>query len=149
MTQSTETIEVRPKDGRFEVLRPGHRRGLCFDSEELAVEHASALAPRVVVLNRTGKVEREFAAAGYLDSLVTAYYEVLGGLGKDGDAHWRISECWSYGRRTGWIVEHDGDSYQEVGYAQDGPHPSREEAEAFMAEHLRAAIALARERDAQ
>jgi hypothetical protein len=64
---------------------------------------------------------------------------------KDCDGHWSISERWPYGEHVGWFVEHDGYCYDGL-EGEDGPHPSREAAESCMAEHLRAAIAEARER---
>ena len=84
-----------------------------------------------------------------LTALVAEYYEALAGdVHKDCDGHWRISEDWSYGAHAGWFVEHDGYCYEglEGDYGEDGPHPSREAAERCMAEHLRTAIAEARER---
>ena len=84
-----------------------------------------------------------------LTALVAEYYEALAGdVRKDRDAHWQISCRWSYGEQAGWFVEHDGYCYDglEGEYGEDGPHPSYEQAERCMAEHLRAAIARARRR---
>ncbi len=86
---------------------------------------------------------------GELTELVAEHYAALAGdVRKDCDGHWWISERWTYGRHVGWVVEHDGYCYDglEDGYGEDGPHPTREAAVSCMAEHLRAAIAEARER---
>ena len=78
--------------------------------------------------------------------LVAECYEAMAGdIRKDSDAHWQIAERWSYGERGGWFVEHDGYRYDGLAYGEDGPHPTREAAERCMAEHLRIAIAEARE----
>ena len=84
-----------------------------------------------------------------LTKLVAEYYAALAGeVRKDRDGHWSIAERWSYGERVGWFVEHDGYCYDgfEGDYGEDGPHVTREAAVSCMAEHLRAAIAEARER---
>lgn len=149
MNAATKQIYVRPRDGEFEVLRPGHRRGLKFATENSAIAHARAIAPLVLVLNRSGKVEREVHADESLAALVAEYYEALAGdVHKDRDGHWSISERWSYGEHVGWFVEHDGYCYDglEGDYGEDGPHPTRGTAESCMADHLRAAIAQARGR---
>jgi hypothetical protein len=149
MNVAIKQIYVRPRDGEFEVLRSGHRRGPTFASEDSAIAHAGAIAPLVLVLNRSGKVEREVRAEESLGALVAEYYQALTGeIRKERDGHWSISERWSYGERVGWFVEHDGYCYEglEAGYGEDGPHPTREAAASCMAEHLRAAIAEARSR---
>jgi hypothetical protein len=79
-----------------------------------------------------------------LSRLVRQYYEALAAdVHKERDCHWQIAERWSYGEPVGWFVEHDGYCYEglDADYGEDGPHPSRAEAERCMAEHLRAAIA--------
>jgi hypothetical protein len=149
MNTAIKEIYVRPRDGEFEVLRPGHRRGLRFATQDSAIAHAKAIAPLVLVLNRSGKVEAEVRAEESLAALVAKHYAApAGDVRKDCDGHWRISERWSYGERVGWFVEHDGHCYDglDIDYGEDGPHPSREAAERCMAEHLRAAIAEARGR---
>lgn len=149
MNVAIKQIYVRPRDGEFEVLRPRHRRGLTFADLDAAIAHAKAIAPLVLVLNRTGKVEREVRAEESLTALAAEHYAALASdVRKDCDAHWRISERWSYGEHAGWFVEHDGYCYDglDLDYGEDGPHPSRKAAERCMAEHLRAAIAEARER---
>jgi hypothetical protein len=144
---ANEEIYVRPSQDEFEVLAPGHRRGPRFATQELAIEHAAELAPLVLVLNRTGKVEREVRPEGDLTALVAEYYAALEGLAKDSDGHWSILERWSYGKHLGWFVEHDGHSYGGLDDdGEDGPYPTREAAIACMSEHLQAAIAGARER---
>lgn len=145
---ANEEIYVRPKQDEFEVLAPGHRRGLRFATQELAIEHAAELAPLVLVLNRTGKVEREVRPAENLNALVAEYYAALGGVAKDSDGHWSIAERWSYGKHLGWLVEHDGHSYDGLRQddGEDGPYPTREAAVSCMAGHLRAAIAEVRAR---
>jgi hypothetical protein len=149
MNVAIKQIYVRPRDGEFEVLRPGHRRGLKFATQDSAIAHARAIAPLVLVLNRTGKVETEVRAEESLGVLVADHYAALAGeIRKDGDGHWAIIERWSYGEQVGWFVEHDGHCYDglESGCGEDGPHPSRGAAERCLAEHLRAAIAVARGR---
>jgi hypothetical protein len=146
--KADDEIYVRPNRGEFEVLVAGHRRGLRFASQELAIEHALGRAPLVLVLNRTGTLEREVRAEDELTALVAEYYAALAGAAKDGDGHWQVAERWSYGKHLGWFVEHEGDSYgglREDG-GQDGPHPSLEEARECMVSHLRAAIAQVRAR---
>ncbi len=140
--KAEQEIYVRPMAGSFEVLKPGHRRGPTFATEELAVEHASDLAAVVLVLNRTGKVERELRAADDLGALVAEYYAALDGEGKDRDGHWSIAERWSYGEHLGWFVEHSGYGSNHLGADDDdGPHSTAEEARRAMASRLRAAIA--------
>lgn len=81
-------------------------------------------------------------------ALVAEYYEALAGeIHKDRDCRWQIAECFSYGERVGWFVEHDGYFYEglEADDGEDGPHPTYEAAVACLARHLRAAIAKARE----
>ncbi len=148
MNVALKKIYVRPRDGEFEVLRPGHRRGLRFASQELAIAHAKAIAPLVLVLNRTGKVEREVRSKESLTALIAEHYAALAGdIRKDRDGHWSISERFSYGEHVGWFVEHDGYCYDGLdACGEDGPHSTREAAESCMAGHLRAAIAEARER---
>jgi hypothetical protein len=149
MNIAIKQIYVRPQGEEFEVLRPGHRRGLTFPTEDAAVGHARAIAPLVLVLNRSGKVVREVRAEETLAALVAEYYEALAGdVRKDCDAHWAISERWSYGEHAGWFVEHDGYCYDglEAVDGEDGPHGTRAAAERCMADHLRVAIAEARSR---
>jgi hypothetical protein len=141
--------EVRPLERGFEVVPAGHRRGPFFASLDAAILHGEGLAAEVSVLNRQGKVERTVRSRGILAALVAEYYEALAGdVRKDRDAHWQISERWSYGERTGWFVEHDGYCYDglEAEHGEDGPYPTRVQAERCMAEHLRAAIAQVRGR---
>jgi hypothetical protein len=147
MNVAIKQIYVRPRDGEFEVLRPGHRRGLRFATQDSAITHAKAIAPFVLVLNPTGKVVREVRSKQSLAALVAEHYAALTGEGKDRDGHWSISERFSYGERVGWVIEHDGYCYGGLdAYGEDGPYPTREAAESCMARHLRAAIAEARAR---
>jgi hypothetical protein len=149
MNIAIKQIYVRPQDGEFEVLRPGRRRGLRFATQDLAITHARAIAPLVLVLSRSGKVEREVRAEESLGALIAEHYAALAGEArKDGDGHWAISERWSYGKHVGWFVGHDGycSDGLDPDYGENGPHPSREAAERCMAEHLRTAIAEARSR---
>jgi len=149
MNVAIKQIYVRPREGEFEVLRPGHRRGLRFTTQDAAVAHAKAIAPLVLVLNRTGKVEAEVRTDESLAALVAEYYAALAGEAhKERDCHWQIVKRFSYGEHVGWFVEHDGYYYDgfDIDQGEDGPYPSREAAERRMAEHLRAAIAEARER---
>lgn len=149
MNISIKQIYVRPRGEEFEVLRPGHRRGLAFPTEDAAVAHARAIAPSVLVLNRSGKVAREVRADETLAALVAEYYEALAGdVRKDCDGHWAISERWSYGEHAGWFVEHDGYCYDglEADGGEDGPHATRAAAERRMGRHLRAAIEEVRSR---
>jgi hypothetical protein len=146
VSDAVEKIYVRPKDGDFEVLRVGHRRGLTFDSQDLAIEHARDMAPLVLVLNRSGKVEREVRSQDDLRALVAEYYAVLpGDVRKNRDGQWSIVERWSYGQHVGWFVEHDGYCYDgfRAGCGEDGPYLTREAAAGCMAMHLRMAIARA------
>jgi hypothetical protein len=143
MSEAIEKIYVRPKDGDFEVLRVGHRRGLTFDSQDLAIEHARDIAPLVLVLNRSGKVEREVHAQDDLRALVVEYYAALaGGVREEGDGCWAIVERWSRGEHTGWFVEHGGHRYDgfKDRCGEDGPYSTREAAASCMAMHLRTAI---------
>jgi hypothetical protein len=147
MSEAIETIYVRPKDGDFEVLKVGHRRGLTFDSQDLAIEHARDIAPLVLVLNRSGKVEREVRSQDDLRALVAEYYAALpGDARRDRDGHWAIVERWSCGRHVGWFVKHDGRCYDgfKGGCGEDGPYLTREAAAGCMAMHLRTAIVRAR-----
>lgn len=149
MNVAIKQIYVRPRDGEFEVLRPGHRRGLRFATQDSAIAHARAIAPLVLVLNRTGKVEREVRSREDLSALVAGHYAAQAGdVRKDRDGHWSISERWSYGEHVGWFVEHDGYCYDGLDddHGEDGPHPSREAADRCMAEHLRAALVQVQER---
>lgn len=74
-------------------------------------------------------------------ALVERHYALLAGdVRKDCDCHWAISERFSYGRPGGWFVEHDGYCYG-LDEGEDGPFPSRAEAEAELVDHLLAAIA--------
>lgn len=149
MSDAIEKIYVKPRDGEFQVVKPAHRRGPAFESQDLAIEHAKGIAPLVLVLNRTGKVEREVRSEASLTARVAEYYAALAPeVRKDRDGHWAISERWSYGERVGWFVEHDGYCYDglEGDYGEDGPHPTREAALSCMAVHLSRAIADARSR---
>lgn len=62
---------------------------------------------------------------------------------KDSDCHWAISERWSYGEHAGWWVEHEGYLYEALPDGEDGPLPSRGEAEIVLIDHLQKAIAEA------
>jgi hypothetical protein len=149
MNTPIKQIYVRPRDCKFEVLKPGDRHGSTFACRDSAIAHARTIAPLVLVLNRAGKVEMEVRADESLAALVAEYYAALAGeVHKDRDGHWSISEHWSYGEHAGWFVEHDGYCYSGLDgdYGEDGPHPTREAAMDCMARHLRAAIAEARTR---
>lgn len=144
-----EQVYVRPKDGDFEVLRAGHRRGLRFDSQDLAIEHARDIAPLVLVLNRTGKVEREVCAQDDLRALAVEYYAALALADREeSDGHWEIVERWSRGEYVGWFVEHAGRCYDGLkgNFGEDGPYSTREAAVGCMAMHLRKAIVQANAR---
>ena len=66
---------------------------------------------------------------------------------EDGDCHWQIGERWSYGGHAGWFIEHYGSCYALRGdLGEAGPYRSRDEALRKLADHLRSAIAEARER---
>ena len=81
--------------------------------------------------------------------LIARHYKALAGdMRKDGDGHWSISERFSYGRHAGWVVEHDGYCYRGLEDGEEGPLPTREEAEVALIEHLQAAIAAIEARDA-
>jgi hypothetical protein len=140
--KTEQHIYVRPTAGEFEVVKTGHRRGPTFASQELAINRASDHAATVLVLNRTGKVEREVQGAGDLDDLVAAYYAALGGEGKDRDGHWSVAQRWSYGEYEGWFVEHLGFATSGGPRVDDdeGPFSTPEEARRAMAATLRAAI---------
>jgi hypothetical protein len=74
--------------------------------------------------------------------LIDRHYNALaGGIRKDSDCHWWISERWTYGRHAGWVIEHDGYCYDGLEHGEDGPFPTRVEAEVVLIEHLLAAIA--------
>lgn len=74
--------------------------------------------------------------------LIDRHYKALAAHAhKDRDCHWSISECFSYGRHAGWVVEHDGYCYDGIEGGEDGPFPTRVEAEVILIEHLLAAIA--------
>jgi hypothetical protein len=146
MRDTAEEIYVRPKDGDFEVLKAGHRRGLTFDSQDLAIEHAREIAPLVLVLNRTGKVEREVHARDDLRALAVEYYAALAPDDREeGDGAWAIVERWFRGEHVGWFVEHGGHRYEgfEGRCGEDGPYSTREAAASCMAMHLRRAIVQA------
>lgn len=85
------------------------------------------------------------AAAGReaeIAELIARHFEAVGSdCHKDCDCHWYIAECWSYGRHAGWLVEHGGYCYSRLEDGEDGPFPTREEAEVVLIEHLLAAIA--------
>jgi hypothetical protein len=143
MSDVVKEIYVRPKDGDFEVLKAGHRRGLTFDSQDLAIEHAREIAPLVLVLNRTGKVEREVHAQDDLRALAIEYYAALASDDREeSDGDWAIVERWSRGEHAGWFVEHGGHRYEgfEGRGGEDGPYSTREAATSCMAMHLRRAI---------
>lgn len=73
--------------------------------------------------------------------LVDRHLEVLAGeVHKDCDCHWSLSERWSYGCHAGWVIEHDGYCYRALKDGEDGPFPTRVEAEVVLREHLLAAI---------
>lgn len=81
-------------------------------------------------------------------ALIDRHYNALaGGLRKDNDCHWWISERWAYGRHAGWVIEHDGYCYDGLENGEDGPFPTREEAEVVLIEHLLAAIAQVEARE--
>jgi hypothetical protein len=81
-----------------------------------------------------------------LRGLLREHYETVGAeIHKDRDCHWQIVERWSYGEPVGWFVEHNGYLYEPGEYGEAGPYPSQEEARRSLADHLRAAIADARE----
>jgi hypothetical protein len=83
-----------------------------------------------------------------LSALIATHYEAVGGdVHKDCDCHWFISERWSYGRRLGWVVEHDGYCYDALEDGEDGVFFNRQEAVNVMADHLRQAIAAIRIRE--
>ncbi|HET7445382.1 MAG TPA: hypothetical protein VFJ57_12050 [Solirubrobacterales bacterium] len=74
--------------------------------------------------------------------LITRHFEAVGSdCHKDCDCHWYITERWSYGEHTGWVVEHGGRCYDGLEHGEDGPFPTREEAEVVLIDHLLAAIA--------
>ena len=149
MSDAVEEIYVRPKGGDFEVLKAGHRRGLTFHSQDLAIEHARDIASLVLVLNRTGKVEREVRAQDNLRALAVEYYTALAPCAREeSDGDWSIVERWSQGEHSGWFVEHGGHRYEgfKDGCGEDGPYSTREAAASCMAMHLRAAIVQAPER---
>jgi len=76
--------------------------------------------------------------------LIDRHYKALAGdVHKDRDCHWWISERYSYGRHAGWVIEHDGYCYDALEYGEDGPFPTRVEAEVMLIEHLLAAIVQA------
>jgi hypothetical protein len=70
-----------------------------------------------------------------------------GDVRKDCDCHWAISECYAYGRHGGWIIEHHGYCYDGFENGEDGPFPTRVEAEVVLIEHLLAAIAAIEARE--
>lgn len=80
--------------------------------------------------------------AAEIAELIARHQKSLAGdLYKDCDCHWAISERFSYGSHAGWVVEHDGCCYEGLEYGEDGPFPTRVEAEVVLIEHLLAAIA--------
>ena len=86
--------------------------------------------------------------AAEIAELIDRHYKALAGdVRKDRDGHWSISERFSYGRHAGWVVEHDGYCYDGLEDGEDGPFPTREEAEVVLIEHLLAAIAQVEDRD--
>jgi hypothetical protein len=142
MDDQNRRIYVRTNEEAIEILREGRLASL---SEELGLHGDPDRASEVIVLDADGKIVRDYVSEQVLDALVAEYYEALGPAHKDSDGHWLIAERWAYGRRIGWCVVHEGDFYQEVGYQEEGPEPTREAAAAVMAAHLRAAIAKARD----
>ena len=81
-------------------------------------------------------------------ALVARHFEAVGSdCHKDGDCHWYITERWSYGEHAGWVVEHAGRCYDGLEDGEDGPFPTREEAEVVLIEHLLAAITQVEDRD--
>jgi len=142
------SVEVRPTDGGFEVVREGHRRGRAFADRDAAILHGEGQAPEVAVLDRRGKLKISVRSRGILKALVAEHYAALAGEArKDADGHWQISCRWSYGQPAGWFVEHDGYVYDGLDAGgEGGPYESCEAAERCMAVHLRLAIAEARER---
>ncbi|HWW67356.1 MAG TPA: hypothetical protein VNY83_05185 [Solirubrobacterales bacterium] len=100
-------------------------------------------------MNEIGEqVAAEPLGEAELTKLVAEYYEVVqDDIHKDRDCHWQLVERFSYGKRVGWFVDHNGYVYELSGceYGEDGPYPTREEAAWRMAEHLRLAIEDARE----
>jgi hypothetical protein len=97
----------------------------------------------VLVLNRTGKVEREVRSRDDLRALVAEYYAAhTGEVRERGDGCWSIVERFSAGEHVGWFVLHEGPCYAGLGpTGEDGPYSTREAARGCMAMHLRAAIA--------
>ena len=86
--------------------------------------------------------------AAEIAELIDRHYNALAGcIRKDNDCHWWISERWTYGRHAGWVVEHDGTCYDGLDDGEDGPLPTREEAEVVLIEHLLAAIAAIEARE--
>jgi hypothetical protein len=145
MDDRNRRIYVRTRDEATEILKEGRLASL---DEELGLHPDPDRASEVIVVDADGKVVRDYVSEQVLDALVAEYHEALGPARKDADDHWQIGERWAYGRRIGWCVVHEGDFYREVGFQEEGPEPTREDAAAVMAAHLRAAIAKAREREA-
>lgn len=80
--------------------------------------------------------------------LTARHFEAVGSdCHKDRDCHWYITERWSYGEHAGWMVEHAGRCYDELEGREDGPFPTRKEAEVALIEHLLAAIAAIQARE--
>lgn len=144
------SVEVRPTEGGFEVVREGHRRGPLFAEREAAILHGEGEAPEVLVMSATGKVELTVRSRGILDALVDEYHSMRADHVREGRIeYWLISSRYAFGAHLGWFVEHEGHFYDGLGESgEDGPHPSREAAERCMAGHLRVAIAEARGRSA-
>lgn len=139
-----DSVEVRPRDGGFEVVPGNHRRGPLFADLDAAILHGEGLAPEVLVMNQSGKVMRTVTSRGILDALVAEHCTALGKPYFAGEGRWRISCNWSCGESVGWFVEHDGNLYDGFADGKDGPYESREAAEQCMAAHLHVAIAEAR-----
>jgi hypothetical protein len=142
MDDRNQRIYVRTDEEATEILRDSRLTSL---NEELGLHDEPDRASEVIVVDADGRVVRDYVSEQVLDALIAEYYEALGPARKDADGHWQICERWAYGRRIGWCVVHEGDAYQEVGYQEEGPEPTREAAAAVMAAHLRAAIAKARD----
>ena len=78
----------------------------------------------VLVLNRTGKVEREVCAQDDLRALAVEYYAALAlDDREESDGDWEIVERWSRGEYIGWFVEHAGRRYDGLkgSFGEDGP----------------------------
>jgi hypothetical protein len=141
MAENHDRVYVRPRRDYFVVARPGRRRGLAFTEREDAIRHARRLAPRVFLLNATGKIERELPSPVRIPALLAEHRAMLAdGVHEDRDSRWRIVERFADGSSKGWFVEHDGSLYNRLENGEDGPAPSYEGAENLLARHLWLAI---------